>query len=527
MLCNNLKKGPRKSQIAIEYTYRVREAAPNTWVFWIHASNATRFKQGYREIASVAEIPGRDNPNIDILQLVNRWLSDEKNSDWLMVLDNADDNNVFFEPLGEGENMSLAHYLPQTANGSILITSRNKTAAHNLVGSYGNVISVDPMSPGDALALLRTRIKVDQSLENEAKALVKALEHIPLAITQAGAYIANRSPRITLSSYLDLFHRSESNQEHLLKYDDFKDLRRDESIRHPVITTWQISFDQIRHTSSMATDLLALMSMFDRQGIPEDLINQNMNQLDFEDAVTPLISFSLIRAEIRGQSFEMHRLVQLSIRQWLKLHGQLDRWVKESRNVMEKAFPSGDYENWATCQMLFPHFKEMIKFTLITDDADQVNEAAVAKRCGWYLFLTGSYDEAEGMYRRALIAREKVLGAEHPDTLASVNNLGSVLASQGKYKEAEGIHQRALEGYKKVLGAEHPDTLASVDNLGSVLASQGKYKEAEGIHQRALEGYKKVLGAEHPDTLISVNNLASVLRSQGKYEEAEAIQSGH
>src|SRR5215469_3484851 len=88
---------PRKSQIAIEYTYRLRESAPNTWAFWIHAINATRFEQGYREIASVAEIPGRDDPKTNIFQLVKQWLHDEMNGRWLMVLDNADDCNVFFD----------------------------------------------------------------------------------------------------------------------------------------------------------------------------------------------------------------------------------------------------------------------------------------------------------------------------------------------------------------------------------------------------------------------------------------------
>ncbi len=41
-------------------------------------------------------------------------------------------------------------------------------------------------------------------------------------------------------------------------------------------------------------------------------------------------------------------------------------------------------------------------------------------------------------------AREKVLGPEHPDTLAIVSSLGLVLERQGKYDEADAMHQRAL-----------------------------------------------------------------------------------
>jgi hypothetical protein len=75
-----------------------------------------------------------------------------------------------------------------------------------------------------------------------------------------------------------------------------------------------------------------------------------------------------------------------------------------------------------------------------------------------------------------------VLGPEHPNTLISISNLGSVLDNQGKYEEAEAMHRRDLLGLEKVLGPEHPDTLTSVSQLGSVLDDQGKYDEAEAMH---------------------------------------------
>ncbi|KAH8698463.1 hypothetical protein BGW36DRAFT_448418 [Talaromyces proteolyticus] len=515
--------GVGKSQIAIEHTYRIRESAPNIWTFWIHASDTVRFEQGYREIASVAEIPERSDPKTDIFQLVNKWLGDERNGHWVMVLDNADNHNIFFDVSGGNTPLSLASYLPQVSHGSILITSRNKMAARNLVGTYGDVIPVEPMSVDDALTLLQTRIDIDQSSESEARGLVEALEYIPLAITQAGAYIANRTPRIKVSTYLELFQESESNQERLLKYDDAKDLRRDGSIRHPVINTWQISFDQIHRVFPAAADLLALMSMFDRQGIPEDLINQGKNRLTFEDTVAPLVSFSLIRTEIGGQSFEMHRLIQLSIREWLRQQDRFNIWAKHARQVMEAVFPSGDYKTWTTCQMLLPHLKEVMQFLVESEEEDLLNGARISGRCGWYLYLRGKYEEAEAMHRQALTTCEKVLGADHSNTLTSVNNLGLVLENQGKYEEAKVMHQWALTTREKVLGTDHLKTLTSANNLAGVLSSQGKYEEAEAMYRQTLTTYEKVLGADHPGTLIILNNLGEVLNSQGKYEEAEAM----
>ncbi|MCJ1428558.1 hypothetical protein MMC29_006468 [Sticta canariensis] len=87
--------GVGKSQIAIEYAYRVRESKPQIWVFWIHASNAVRFEQAYRNIAVKVEIPGRDDPKANVVRLVYDWLCDEKSGQWLMILDNADDQGVF------------------------------------------------------------------------------------------------------------------------------------------------------------------------------------------------------------------------------------------------------------------------------------------------------------------------------------------------------------------------------------------------------------------------------------------------
>lgn len=260
-----------------------------------------------------------------------------------MVLDNADDDGIFFSGNTSRERGPLENFLPQATHRSILITSRNGLAAQNLVGSDGHVITVQPMNEAESLALLRARIPASQSGESgeDEKALVQALEYIPLAITQAGSYIANRPSRVTVFRYLQLFRESESNHAHLLQHEDAKDLRWDPSIRHAVITTWQLSFEQIRHDRQAATDLLALMSMFDRQGIPEGLILADGDELQFEDAVASLINYSLVRFESKAASFDMHRLVQLSVRTWLEIYLELARWQEKSRAIMAQVFPNG------------------------------------------------------------------------------------------------------------------------------------------------------------------------------------------
>jgi nephrocystin-3 len=142
---------------------------------------------------------------------------------------------------------------------------------------------------------------------------------------------------------------------------------------------------------------------------------------------------------------------------------------------------------------------------------------------GGLLHDKGDYEGAEALCRRALNGREKVLGSEHPDTLMSMNNLGSLISYQGDYKDAEVLYRRALEGKEKALGAEHFSTLSSAISLGNLLSDIGDYEGAEALCRRALEGYEKALGAEHPDTLRSVNSLAILLSDKGDYEGAEAL----
>jgi hypothetical protein len=76
------------------------------------------------------------------------------------------------------------------------------------------------------------------------------------------------------------------------------------------------------------------------------------------------------------------------------------------------------------------------------------------------------------------VMSEKVLGAEHPDTLTSMNNLARVLDSQGKYEEAKILYERACAGLVMVLGEEHPYTRACTENYSNMLASHRHHRSS-------------------------------------------------
>ena len=73
-------------------------------MFWVHASNAARLEQSYRDIASSVKVPGGQNPKANIFQLVHDWLRDERKGKWVLILDNVDNAGFLLEAPSAGHN---------------------------------------------------------------------------------------------------------------------------------------------------------------------------------------------------------------------------------------------------------------------------------------------------------------------------------------------------------------------------------------------------------------------------------------
>jgi len=244
----------RKSQIAIEYAHRIRKASPETSVFWVNADSIPRFIESYRKITVAAKLPGVDEPKYDVLGAVSSWLARSESGKWHLMLDNADYKDIFFaqrpkhdfERTGATSSSSyLSQYLPQTQNASLLISSRDRATAFSLTGNQAQVMPISVISEDDIAVLLSKKLPQDTSDDAVKRELIVELDCMPLAITQAAAFITRRSPRMTVTGYTKLLRQSEVNEYSLLSEHE-EDLRRDPSVSNSVLWTWRISFDYIR-----------------------------------------------------------------------------------------------------------------------------------------------------------------------------------------------------------------------------------------------------------------------------------------
>ncbi len=540
-----------KSQLAIEFAHQVAEKSLDKWVFWVHAGTRPRVEQGFRSIAEAVRLPGRNQPNADLPNLVSNWLSNERNGRWVMILDSADDIDVFYgEAADTADGRPLASYLPQSPHGSILVTTRSRNLASKLVGDHRDIISVGSMTEANALQLVEKRL--GRSLSDEeitvATDLVRALDLIPLPISQAAAYIQASAPRSSLEKYLAEFRESESNRARLLGR-DAGDLRREGGASNSVRTTWEISFDYIRSKRPSAAELLSLMSFFDPQGIPDSLLKPDEQTKKaiwssppllkrkgwwrvlrrdggFEDDVQMLRDYCLVSASKEEDVFEMHGLVQLSTRKWLESYGLQEKFKKQHIKRLDAAVPKpiNDHKNWPACRKLFAHVVAAIDLRP-ADGKTQETWAALMGDGGMYALRQCNYDVAERMFRQAKRVYEERFGPEHEDALRSTLYLGVALSNKKLRERADELFLQVMETSKSALGIDHPDTLASIGYYAQSLGHQGRLEESEKVWVKVIEAMKSKLGADHALICWCLEELGWVYGQQHRFEEAEQLQA--
>ncbi len=503
--------GIGKTQTAVEYTYQYRNEY--NAVLWVKADSREALISDYAALAHVLDLPEKDAKEQNLAAAaVRRWL--ENNSGWLLVFDNADEPGL------------LEDYIPIDQKGHILLTSRAQ-----LFDKLGisNPVELPKMPPDEAREFLLKRTGRSDLTQAENDAILKIaeeLDHLPLALEQAGAYIKELKAGFSnyLSSYrtrgLDMFKK------HLPVTGKYP---------KSVATTWLLNFDEVEKTSKASADLLTASAFFNPDNIPFELIIKGAPELGetitsaiegiekdpivLDELLLPLTRYSLISRDVGAYS--IHRLVQAVIRD--RIGKDAERvWAERTVKAMNRAFPAVKFSNWQLCERLIPHAKAGAE--LIRKYEFEFMEAArLLNDAGRYQYERASYSEAEPMYRRALEIKEKSLGYDHPSIATSLNNLALLYKTQGIYDKAEPMYRRALEIREKSLGKDHPSVAQSLNNLATLYDTQGKYEKAEPMYGRALEIWEKSLGYDHPDVATSLNNLAGLYDTQGKYDKAETL----
>lgn len=148
-----------------------------------------------------------------------------------------------------------------------------------------------------------------------------------------------------------------------------------------------------------------------------------------------------------------------------------------------------------------------------------VAEDALADICR----TEGKFADAERRFREVLSRKQSVLGAEHDDTLVTMNNLAILLTDVGRYEEAEPLLDEVFRVRRARFGEDDPRTLSTLNAIGTLFHYGKEYERAISIFLRVANTRRRDLGVTHPATLVAMNNLAMSNQSARRYDDADAI----
>ncbi|MEU8364956.1 tetratricopeptide repeat protein, partial [Nonomuraea sp. NPDC048882] len=480
--------GVGKSELALQYAHRHRQDYELVW--WIDADSPDLIRAGLAALARTLTC-GIDSDAAEQATVEEAaawalsWLA--THPAWLVIFDNVE------------EVADVEPYLAGLAHGHVLITTRRDIGWQRL-----NVapVRLELLSRPAATALLAGLIGPPNAASTGAlEDLAEQLGDLPLALTQAGAYIA-RTPRMSLTRYLELLKDIPARM-----YATATPTGGDaERVVAKVLT---LSHTRIQAINPLAIRVLNLLACFAPDNLPCSVLDRlpETDPLQVGEALALLQSYSLITltpspADLKpGEPDDLvsvHRLVQaVTLHQLTPDERDLDRHV--AAELILDALP-GDpstIESWPAYRALLPHAR-----SVLPPGSSGLYQLVA------YLDASGDYSTAVQLQQDLYTYVVATLGAEHPDTLIARHNLATRTGEAGDMASARDQLTTLLPIIERVRGAEHSGALITRNQLARWTGEAGDAAAARDQLTALLPTVERVLGAEHPDTLITRDNLA-------------------
>ncbi|KAG9760559.1 phospholipase, patatin family protein, partial [Aureobasidium melanogenum] len=587
--------GIGKTQLCIEFVRK--HQARYTAVLWMDGSSEDALQQSFVNLFPM--LPSEEMP-ADLVQAVRcqeastdlivkgvlDWLSLPSNQRWLQIIDNVDhDVTTIHKDLSVYD---WKKYSAHADHGSLLITSRVSTLT-----AIQSSLQLTEMNDDQALALLKVHCgeqRISEILIHESKdleGLLRRIEGMPLALAQAGAYIGQTNT--SLGKYLDNYDRTWND---LIEAQDFLYPLQEyaQKSQRSMLTTWMISYEQVRNQNCEAATLLKLWAFLDRKDIWYELIacaNQLKSMIDipewllilaktplkFQGALGLLKKYSLVNNGTDNDSYSMHPVLhswcrhlasmsstsEITSELALSLVTQMmpdEGASKEAAEVLERALeqrekifgersPSTvasiaydlaniyiDLKKYAEAQQLAERALAVFEKFLISfpgQSALLTVPIVVGLTCLGRNYDTQSrHEDAEDMYKRAIAVSEQhqQQNSEYGNAIVAMIPLGHIYAWQARLIEAEIMFERALELSSKIYGPDHHLTLATLSGLSGVCYKNGKVFKAKELDERVAMGIDKTMFEDFHPSYGIAERRIHLFERQGKLAEAVGLAEG-
>jgi tetratricopeptide (TPR) repeat protein len=182
--------------------------------------------------------------------------------------------------------------------------------------------------------------------------------------------------------------------------------------------------------------------------------------------------------------------------------------LKCMNNLAETYFLLGKYANAETL------FSQIVDITHGKVPAFTEN---LAETYGWL----GKYPQAEALFGETLEAMSR-RGLGPGNDWSTLSGMAFMYQRQGKYALAESRAAQVLASQRRILGSEHPDTMASAADLALAYLSQGKFAESEPLAREAVAFCRRKEADDWP-RFRAESLMGAALSGKKNYAEAEPL----
>jgi DNA-binding SARP family transcriptional activator len=502
--------GVGKTSLARAYAQRYQQHYGLVW--WVRAEDREAVAGEFRALLDILSPHYAEHAH-DPVQAVHAILAN-RTDPWLLVLDNI------------AEPGALRGLLPAAGAGDVLVTSRAGTWPDRHV-----VLPVGPLASFHAVHLITSLSgNADQA---SAAVLAEELGGLPLALAQAGCYVAHSA--LDLATYLMLYRsrRAELHQQgHAPDYPD------------TVATTWQLAFDQL---SPPARALLNLLAWYAPDAIPLDrLLTAETDQLQLPEAVTALVrpllndslhqhkaitellAYGLLTCSGPARSVTVHRLVQAVTADQLTAANEHRAWINAAAVLLDDTCPKwGGAASWTSkladattgwqtitvWQSLQIHVRALIEHL----EPDQPIALNLRHVHGYWMGEAGQIVRARDLLAELVEDDGRILGPDHPTTLVARTVFAYFTGQAGEARRARELAAVVVEDLTRVLGAGHGYTLFAQGSLIRWTALCGEVERARDLNAAVVEDAQRALGA---DDLVTLGHRARLARWTGEAGDA-------
>jgi hypothetical protein len=496
--------GVGKTQIALEYAHRYMAEYDVVW--WVPSEQRELINPALADLARELGLPVGENI-IGAAQAAREALRvGSPYARWLLIFDNADDP------------ADLKLHFP-AGPGHVLVTSRNPAWS-----KVAGPVEIDVFSRQESLAHLQRR--VPSLTDEEADAVAEALGDLPIAVEQAGAWLAETG--ISAADYLEQLATESAQVLNQNQPDDYPT---------PVAVTWRLAFDRLRDESPAAARLLQLCAFFAPEPISMALLqneqmikslvpfNPQLREPRMVGALNRAIArYSLAKVDRATNSIQVHRLIQAVIRASMETEDEVTAATHEVHRVLAAARPKegeiDDPRNWLQYERIWPHLGPSRAAECESDETRQLLIDRLR-----YVWRRGELDVALEFGSLLTSTWGRLFDPDDMQTLYLRFQIANVLRSQGRYAAALAEDTEVYARQRKVLGEVHLHTLFTAGGIAGDLRGLGEFQRALEMDQERYDRFKENYGEDDRATLAAANNLAIDLRLIGAFRQAQIIDA--